>query len=212
MTEEASMTRRQVMTAALTIVLAAGAVSANTKFLSTWKAPGLPPQSFGGQTVVALVISDDMSLRMSTEEAMSQELTRRGVKGVAAYRVIPTPELKDPQKAKGWFEKAGARGVVVMRLIDIRKEQDKAPVVWNSYPYNSFWDYYPYSWSSTIIIVNAPDDTKVTVETVVYDLAHNRLLWSGTSESSNPKGARSLVEGIIDSTAEEMKKEGLIAK
>ena len=161
---------------------------------------------------MALVISDDMSLRMSTEEAMSQELTRRGVKGVAAYRVIPTPELKDPQKAKGWFEKAGARGVVVMRLVDIRKEGNKAPVVWNSYPYNSFWDYYPYSWSSTIVIINAPDDTKVTVETVVYDLAHNHLLWSGTSESSNPKGARSLVEGIIDSTAEEMKSQGLIAK
>ncbi len=206
------MARQLIVTAAVTLVLGIAAAGASTKFLSTYRAPGLPPQNFSGQTVVALVVSDDMSLRMSTEEAMSQQLAKHGVKGIAAYRVIPTPELKDPQKAKGWIQKAGARGVVVMRLVDIKKESAAPPVVWDSYPYNSFWNYYPYSWSSTIVIINAPDDTKVTVETVIYDLAKDHLLWSGTSESTNPKGARSLVEGIVDATADEMKKQGLVVK
>jgi hypothetical protein len=206
------MTRRVLASAALALVLAAGTLSAKAKFISTYKAPGLAPQNFGGQTVVALVITDDLSLRMSTEEAISQQLTKHGVKGLAAYRVIPTPELKDPVKAKGWFEKAGANGVVVMRLVDITKEAAAPPVMWQSPPYASFWDYYPYSWGSTIIIINAPDDTKVMVETTVYDLVHDRLLWSGTSESTNPKGARGLVQDIVDVTADEMRKQGLTKK
>jgi hypothetical protein len=212
MVEEGLMTRRLMTTTVVALAIAAGVMGADTKFLSTYRAPGLPPQNFNGQTVVALIITDDMSLRMSTEEAMSQQLTKHGVKGLAAYRVIPAPELKDPQKAKGWIQKAGATGVVVMRLVDIKQESAAPPVVWNTYPYNSFWDYYPYGWNSQIIIINAPDDTKVTVETVIYDLSKDRLLWSGTSESTNPKGARSLVQGIVDATADEMKKQGLVVK
>ena len=59
-----------------------------------------------GKKVVAVLISEDDSLRMSVEEAMSRELTARGPVGVAGYRTIPAELLKDPAKARAWFERS----------------------------------------------------------------------------------------------------------
>jgi len=50
----------------------------------------------------------------------------------------------------------------------------------------------------------------VVVETMVFDIASNRPLWAGTSESVNPKDAQALVAAIVDSAADQMRKDGLI--
>jgi hypothetical protein len=52
--------------------------------------------------VAALAISDDMSLRVSAEEALAEQLSKRGLRGLAAYRVVPREELREPRRAKGW--------------------------------------------------------------------------------------------------------------
>jgi hypothetical protein len=47
---------------------------------------------------------------------------------------------------------------------------------------------------------------------LIFDIAGNRLLWAGTSESVNPKDAQATVKAIVESAAERMKKDGLIRK
>jgi hypothetical protein len=37
-------------------------------------------------------------------------------------------------------------------------------------------------------------------------------LWAGTSESTNPKGAQTLVKDIVEAAGAEMKKDGLVSK
>jgi hypothetical protein len=202
------MRRPFAMLAAILVLTTATAV-ARAKFTDIWTPPGLQPLSFVGQTVVALAISEDQSLRMSAEEALAGELSKRGLRGLAAYRVIPREELRDAQRAKGWFQGAKASGVVSMRLVDLSRESSPAAVVWSSTPYTSFWDYYPYSWGNTFTIVPARNDTRIVIETLVYDLAGDRLIWAATSESSNAKSVRTLVEDIVDVTADEMRKRGL---
>ena len=121
-------------TAIVVLLAVATLAAASTKFKSTWKAPGLEPVSFAGKKVVALVISDDDSLRVSSEEGLASELTDRGLNGVPSYRIIPKEEVKDPDKARGWFERAQAEGVVAMRLVDARKVQTYTPATWTG-PY-----------------------------------------------------------------------------
>src|SRR5262245_54377611 len=101
-------TRRRLSTLAVLTLSACVAASIGlgaVKFTSTWAAPDAAGASFKGLKVVALVISDDTSLRMSGEEALTRELTARGMQGIAAYRLIPSEELKDPERAKNWFER-----------------------------------------------------------------------------------------------------------
>ena len=195
------------------LLLASPASETKAKFTSTWKAPGAAAMSYAGKKVVGLVVSDDLSLRMSAEEALARELTARGVEGVAAYRVIPGEEIRNPENAKRWFDKVGAAGVVIMRVVDLSKEKIPSAMVWAgaSY-YGSLWDYYPYAWGSAIAIGPGRTEIKVLVETLIFDIAGNKLVWAGTSETVNPKDAQATVKGIVTSAAEQMKKDGLIRK
>jgi hypothetical protein len=187
------------------------ALETKAKFTSTWKAPGAAAMSYAGRKVVGLVVSDDLSLRMSAEEALARELTARGVEGVAAYRVIPGEEIRNTENAKRWFEKIGAAGVVIMRVVDLSKEKIPSAVVWaGATYYGSLWDYYPYAWGSAIAIGPGRTETKVLVETLIFDIAGNKLVWAGTSETVNPKDAQATVKGIVTSAADQMKKDGLI--
>jgi len=196
-------------------VLLAGVTlaAASTKFKSTWKAPGLEPVSFAGKRVVALVISDDDSLRVSSEEGLASELTDRGLNGVPSYRIIPKEEVKDPEKARGWFERAQAEGVVAMRLVDARKVQTYTPATWTGPYYGSLWGYYGYGWGSGMYIPPRVDeDALVTIETLIFSVPQNKLLWAAVSETKNPKSARQLLADLVKTTAKELQKQGLASK
>lgn len=181
------------------------------KFTSTWKAPGTEAVSYAGKKVVGLVVSDDLSLRMSAEEALARELRARKVDGVAAYRMIPREEIRDKDRAKRWFEQSGAAAVVMMRLVDLSKETQPSVVVWQSASYyGGLWSYYPYAWGATFNLGGARTDTRVVVETIIFDVPGNRLVWAGTSESVNAKDGQAVVKGIVESAADRMKKDGVI--
>ena len=205
--------KRSVIIVPLVLLALSSALAAKAKFTATWKAPGAANLSYAGKKVVGLIVSDSMSLRQSAEEALARELTGRGVEGVAAYRLIPREEIRDKDRANGWVERAGAAGVVIMRLVDLTKEQTPSVVVWQSgVPYGSLWSYYPYAWGASFDITPSRTDVKVAVETLVFDVGDSRLLWAGTSESTNPEGAQALVKDIVDAAVEQMKKQGLIRK
>src|SRR4030095_7796064 len=151
-----------LVAAATTIVLAA------PKFRDVWKSPEVSHLNFAGKKVAALVITESQSLQMSGEEALARELTARGVVGTAQYRFVPREELKNADKAKGWFERAKVDGVVALRPISRTSEQEDVPVVWSSGYYPSFWGYYGYGWTSVTEIPTGRDTTTITVETLVY--------------------------------------------
>jgi hypothetical protein len=212
------LTRQALVTISASVILSiallgfpAGAET-KAKFTSTWKAPGAVGITYAGKKVVGLIVSDDLSLRMSAEEALARELTARGAQGVAAYRVIPGEEIRNKDNAKRWFEQTGAAGVVIMRIVDLSKEKIPSAVIWTGATYGSLWDYYPYAWGSAIAIGPGRTETKVVVETLIFDIAGNRLLWAGTSESVDPKDAQATVKAIVASAVEQMKKDGLIKK
>ena len=114
-----------LVASATTIVLAA------PKFRDVWKSPEVSQLNFAGKKVAALVITDSQSLQMSGEEALARELTARGVVGTATYRFVPREELKSADKAKGWFERAKVDGVVALRPVSRRSEQEYVPVIWS---------------------------------------------------------------------------------
>jgi hypothetical protein len=86
-------------------------------------------------------------------------------------------------------------------------------MVWQSAPYyGSLWSYYPYVWGTTFDITPGRTDLKVVVETLVFDVGGNKLLWAGTSESTNPENAQALVKSIVNGAADQMKKDGFMRR
>jgi hypothetical protein len=206
------MSRVVVVTAAATLSLSA-ALLAGPKFVSTWKAPEAAGTSFAGRKVAALIISDDQNLRVSGEEALVRELAGVGVpQGIASYRIVPREELRDPEKARGWYEKSGAEGVVAMRLVKADKRTTWSPSTWSTPYYSTLWGYYGYGWGAVYDPGVTRTDTVAVVETLIFSVPQNKLLWAGVTESTNPKDAGRIIKDIVTGTVKEMTKAGLIRR
>lgn len=195
------------------LALASSTVAlAGTKFTSTWKAPDAVGTSFAGKKVAALVITKDDNLRISAEEGIARELAARGTVSVAAYKLVPREELQDPQKARGWFERAAVEGVVAMRPVSAEKQRTYVPSVWSTPYYTSLWGYYGYGWGAMYDPGYVREDTVVVIETLIYSVPRDKLLWAGVSETTNPKNAAKFIEDLIDAAAKEMRKQGLVTQ
>lgn len=197
----------------LAMVLAAGAsLAAKTKFQSVWKAPDAATVSFAGQKVAALVIDKDDSLRVAGEEALVRELNARGMQGVASYRIAPKEVMQNADSARGWFEKAGVQGVVAFRVVNDERRKTYQPSTWTSTYYTSLWGYYGYGWGAVYDPGYVRDERIVSLETLIFSVPKNTLVWAGLSVTENPKDGAKVVTEVVKEAVNEMRKQGLVRK
>jgi hypothetical protein len=185
---------------------------ASTGFVSTWLAPDAQPLTGEGPKVAAVVMSKDESVRRAAEDALARELTRRGAEGVAMYTIFASSDRGNEAPAKAALEKAGVSAVVVMRPVGTAQEVSSTPLPYAA-PRGWYWGgYYSYGWGAPW--GGAGGDirtgTIVAVETLVYSMKQNKLVWAGQSKTANPSNVDSLVKEIIAAVANEMKKQKLI--
>ncbi len=191
----------------------AAAACASTSFNSTWKNPAAEPGNFKGKKVVALIVSKEEGVRYGAEDALARELTARGMVGIPAYSLIPKELVQDKDKAKEFIEKAGVVGVVAMRVVGKDKEITSSPGgYWGGPAYATFWGagYYGYGWGGVYSPGYIQTDTIVIVETLVYSLPQDKLVWAGQSQTTNPSKVGPFIQELVGKAAAEMKKQGLI--
>ena len=185
---------------------------ASIEFLSTWKAPGAQPMDFTGRKVAAVLIADDMNVRMSAEEALSRELTARGSSGVAAYRMVPKELLADKDAAKAWFEKSQIAGLVILKLVKTEKNKVYSSAVWSSGYYGYAWDYWGYGWASVYPIGKAREERTLTIEVLLYDLSKGAPIWAAVTSTTDPKDPQSYVKELATEVVKRLEKDGLVRK
>jgi hypothetical protein len=208
------MMRRARHTVATTLVLAVAAVAAvpaAIRFTSTFKSLDAGAVNFAGKKVAALVISNDDSLRMAGEESLARELNARGMQAVATYRMAPKEVLNSAETARPWFEKANVEGVVAIRPVSTETQVEYTPSVWSSPNYGTLWGYYGYGWTTVVVLGGGGQRTQrtVVVESTVYSLPRNQLLWAAVTETTNPRDLRAFVAELAKASVEEMQKQGL---
>jgi hypothetical protein len=192
----------------LAILASVVALSAAIRFTSTFKSLDAGAVNFVGKKVAALVISNDDSLRVSGEEALVRELKERGMQAVATYRIAPKEELRSAETAKPWFEKAGVEGIVVVRPVSVQSETYNTGT-WVTSNYSTLWGYYGYGWSAVYVPASARSQRVVVVETTIYSVPRNQLLWAAVSETNNSRDLSGFVDELAKEMIKEMQKQGL---
>ena len=200
------------MTLLTTIALVGAAlatVSAAIEFTATYKSIDAGSVSFAGKKVAALVISNDDSLRMAGEESLARELSARGMQAVATYRMAPKEELRTAETARPWFERANVEGVVALRPVIVDTRQAYTAGTWVNPNYSTLWGYYGYGWGSVYVIGTVPKATRVTLETTIYSVSRNQLLWAAVTQTTSSGDLREFVEDLAKEMTKEMQKQGL---
>jgi hypothetical protein len=197
---------------ALFAAMAAGCAS--TSFVSAWKAPVEGPIEFDNKRVATVVVSADETTRRVGETELARIISARGkAQGVASYTLITGEQAKDKEGAKKKLQDAKIEGAVVMRVISSEQEISYSPgTSWYApYPYyGSFYGYWGYGWPMAYDPGYLRTDKVVMVETLVYSVAQDKLLWAGKSKTTNPSNIQKFVKDLADAAAKEMRKAGFI--
>jgi hypothetical protein len=189
----------------LGIVLLAVGVPActNTTFTSTWKDPGIRRGELQGKRVAAFVRSASELSRRGAEDALARELASHGVVAVPGYRVVSEPS-GDVRTLRARLGAAGVDAAVMMRVIGRRQE------VTVDGPYVSRYDArdYPFLADRSYLWI----DDVVSVETQVYDVGRDKLLWVAVSETVDPGKMDAMVRKIMAKASHHMRKEELLTR
>jgi len=186
----------------------------STKYVSVFKSPRVGLIDFSGKRVASFVIIPDEVFREGREETLADELRRRGTDCIAGYTILPGALVRDREKSKAFLKKAGVSGVVLVRLVGDEERTSYSPsVAWYSQPYySSFSGYWNYGWTAVYSPGYAWTDRVITLETTIYSIDTDELLWAGRSESTNPKDIKKFVKDLVDAAGKELRKAGLVKK
>lgn len=186
----------------------------STSFNTTWTAPDAGPLKLEeGTKVLAMVVSGNTARRRGFETALVNELNESGLDGVAAFDLIPDEVGHDADKARPYIEKSGARYAVVLQVMGKSQEISSSPSMsagmWGA-P-GAFWgpgmSNMGWGWNGGM---DVRTDTFVKVQTLIYDLKGDQLVWAGESETMNPSKAESFVRELVRAVGNQLEKAGLI--
>jgi hypothetical protein len=203
------------MKASIALALAAlalGACATSTTFKSTWKAPDAGVLNPEGHRVAAVYITSDESSRREAEDTLVERLNAAGAQGVASYTLVPGSETKNIDSVRERLASAGVDGAVVMRVIDTKDRVRYSPEPAFAPYYRHFWGYWGYGWGAAYSPTRVDTDEVVSVETQIYSIRRDELLWAGTSRTVNPSKVKDFVNEVADAATKEMRKDGLLAQ
>jgi hypothetical protein len=188
----------------------------STKIKSSWKDPNVTPASFQLKKIFVTAIIKQELIRKVAEDKMVQIIKAGGnADAVASYTIFGTSsEITDKDKAKASVAEMGFDGAIVLSYAGSKDEfkYTEKDEYSTFFPYNGFWDYYGYGWGAVYNATSNAGDIKVLIETKLFSLKEDKLLWSGITETKNPENPAKVVGEIAEETTKYLQKEGLLPK
>lgn len=175
--------------ALVTLTLVFGCATGGTKLIQVWKDP-----MYGSvlDNVLVIGVAKTDTRRRVFETEMSRVFRENGVRATPSFQLVPETDKIDKESIKAAIQGKGFEAVLVTRLLSIDEKveyvEGRTYVVdhWGSSYHHSYYPYY----SRSFEIVHEPgytiETTIVRLETNVYDVASESLVWAAVSETFNP--------------------------
>ena len=183
---------------------------ASTKIVESWKEPGKQITMDKLKKVLVVAMFKDETSNRKAEDQMVKFLKD---KGIQSYNYLNKNFDKSKvETIQNKIKKDGFDAAVTMRLIDVDKETIYQRNGVNRFP-NNYRDFSSYYYESAISYYN-PDNyitTKTyTIETNIYSITENKIIWSALTETSDPKGVNKMTEDVTQAVYKQMIKDRLI--
>jgi hypothetical protein len=206
--------KAKIFIAALLSVAMTLTAFGGVKFVKTWKNPDAQPGSWQGKKVAVFALTFQKNNREAAEKALARELTQRGAQAVLGYTLVPPEVEKDRDAVKRILTDAGISGAVLMNVVAYQDDliATAGQSIYLGPNYVSFYGYWGYG--ATIGYIPGIIDTKTTliVESLVYSVDQDKLIWAGTSKFTDPKELDEAIKKLAEAVGKEVKKAGMVKK
>jgi len=170
-----------------------------TGVAESWIEPSV--HSMGGfKKVFVAYVGRDPSVQRVAEDAMAAHIHSAEV--ARCYESFPEALGMEPARVKTELVARGFDAAVVMRVSGVKQELSFTP---SSYPanYRSFGGY----WGDPGTLRT---DEVVNVETNLYSLTEDKLLYAARSETFNPNSTAKMVDEIAAAIADDLESKGVL--
>jgi len=152
-------------------------------------------------------ISANSTNRRVFEDSFSARLAAVGVEAVRSYELMPQTGIISKEDFDAAARRSGADGLLV---VHVNRVESRMQVTNVTVPVTSrgFYGFYR-SWATV------PDITQydlATVETNLFDVGSDRLVWSGITETMNPTSVAAETPGFADVIIKALTARGLLPK
>jgi len=187
------------------------------KMVTSWFNPKYKDQIF--HKILVIGVAQNLKVRADFEDEMAAEITRPGIQTIPGNQILlrPDPKAKpDLDYLRAQIRDNGIDAVVVSRLLKIDKRVTSIPSSTYIAPFPYYYSFYGYLGAVYPVVYDpgyTREDTTVSVETNVYATSKpdGDLVWTGVSNSFNPKSAEKVAEGLVKVVPKQMEKDGLLA-
>jgi hypothetical protein len=168
---------------------------ATTKMTDVWK-----DDNYRGtiRKVVVIGIFKEPDTRKIFEGEFAARLKERGVDATASYKIVSDAELPDKDVVIGKIRKLGVDAVLVTRVVDMETVKAQVPGKGYVVPvyYSTYGEYisYSYQYEPGYTALEGHAD----METNLYGLGDQKLIWSGRSKTKFSATRYELIQAFVN--------------
>jgi hypothetical protein len=182
-----------------------------TRLTNAWVDPSYRGPPF--RSILVLGISQNPGERRTFEDEFSAKLRGAGVNAVPGYTVLPEDGKVEKSVLEAALKKIGADGAIVARVLAVDRRTAYSPgyvTVIPSVGYaRGFYGFY----GSAMAISTPPTPYQydvVVVETSLWQTHDGTLVWSATTQTTDPGELRKEIAGYADIIIGALRERGLI--
>jgi hypothetical protein len=149
------------------------------------------------QKVVVIMVAKDSDMRNLFEGRFVAELEARGIQAIQSNKFVTLEQLPDRELVKSKIKSTGADTVIISRLVDSKTIKSYVPGGVHTVPTQYYgWETY---YDIVFIDYGYTGSTQVAyIETNLYDIKTEKLIWSAYSKTERTEGEQQLINRFID--------------
>lgn len=165
--------------------------------------------------ILVIAVTENERIRRSFEEKFVKQFVAEGIEAISSFDAITikdTNKLEKEAIVKA-VDKFNNDAVIITHLKGIKEKEVYTPPtrtpVYHNYGYYGYYNYvYDYVYTPGYSKIH----TIVRLETNLYDVKTEKLIWSGVSETMDAKSNMQLIEEVIAVVVKELRKKNLLLK
>jgi hypothetical protein len=183
-----------------------------TKITETWKDDGYKGAPFSDLFVIGVAKKE--TTRRSFENMFVEKLQAAGVQAVASSSVMESNQKIEKEAILAAIEKLDIDAVLITRLVSLKEKEIRSPSTSEQGRPDDYQGRYYTDYSTAYGSSHQPTEyttsVRVGLETKLYDVETEKLIWAATSKSANPKSKIKLFDAVIEALVRDLKKNKLL--
>ncbi len=164
------------------------------------------------KNVLIIAVIEDQQIRTIFEKHVQEWFNAYGVEAVTSSAVLPIDDDPKVERAEivEVVDQLGADTVAITRPVGFSETE----VFSRDRPrfYYNYYGFYNYAWGYVSWPTIYGEDVEFDLETRLYDVKTETLIWAGETKTTNPKTTGEAIGQVVEAVMKELQKNGLLPK